>query len=194
MTARLWEPQGQRRRRTVQRAKGSAGPTWQAHAGVALPLVLADAVGRAGAGVAGARHAAASLHPQGMAGLGQHGPGDAVTQSHTLRHRGESHSAPVCLTHNPWTPLRGFQAAFPPLQLTDPLEREGSEQWTHLYAAPQPVLHLARAQDSPHVQMFHLQAVQFVPDNHRILHGKRDSRGPTATIPAAGVSCAARTW
>lgn len=99
--------------------QGSAGPTWQAHARVALPLVLADAVGWAGAGVAGARHAAASLHPQGMAGLGQHGPGDAVTQSHTLQHRGESHNAPVCLTSttpgcshpSPLTPLRGFKAA-----------------------------------------------------------------------------------
>lgn len=67
--------------------QGTAGHTWLADAGVALPLILADAVGRAGAGVAGTRHAAASLHPQGMAGLGQRGPGDAVTQSHTLQRR-----------------------------------------------------------------------------------------------------------
>jgi len=84
------EPQEERRRQTAWRARqwqGAAGPTWLADAGVALPLVLADTVGRAGAGVAGARHAAASLHSQGMAGLGQHGPSDAVTQSHTLQRR-----------------------------------------------------------------------------------------------------------
>lgn len=58
---------------------------------------------------------------------------------------------------------------FPPLHVTDLLEREGSEQWTHLYAAPQPILHLARAQDSPHVQVFHLQAMQLISNNHRVL-------------------------
>lgn len=57
----------------------------------------------------------------------------------------------------------------PPLRVTDLLEREGSEQWTYLYAAPQPILHLARSQDSPHVQVFHLQAMQFISNNHRIL-------------------------
>lgn len=67
--------------------QGAAGPTWLADTGVALPLVLADTVGWAGTGVAGAWHAAASLYPQGMAGLGQRGPGDAVTQSHTLQCR-----------------------------------------------------------------------------------------------------------
>ena len=63
---------------------------------------------------------------------------------------------------------------FPPLHVTDPLEREGSEQWTHLYAAPQPVLHLARAQDSPDVQVFHLQTMQFISDNHCILQKERE--------------------
>lgn len=71
--------------------QGAAGPTWLADAGVALPLILADAVGRARAGVTGAWHTAASLHPQGVAGLGQHGPSDAVTQSHTLQCRQQIH-------------------------------------------------------------------------------------------------------
>lgn len=67
--------------------QGAAVPTWLADTGVALPLILADAVGWAGVGVAGAWYTAASLHPQGMVRLGQHDPGDAVTQSHTLQCR-----------------------------------------------------------------------------------------------------------
>jgi len=63
---------------------------------------------------------------------------------------------------------------FPSLHVADPLEREGSEERTHLYAAPQPVLHLARAQDSPHMQMFHLQAMQFISHNHCVLQKKRE--------------------
>lgn len=63
------------------------------------------------------------------------------------------------------------------LQVTHPMEREGSEQWTHLYTAPQPVLHLARAQNSPHVQVFHLQAMQFISNDHRILQKERSDTG-----------------
>lgn len=64
--------------------------------------------------------------------------------------------------------------AFPTLHVTEPLTREGSEQWTHLYAAPQPILHLARAQDSPHMQVFHLQAMQLISHNHCVLQKERE--------------------
>lgn len=57
----------------------------------------------------------------------------------------------------------------PPLHVTDPPEREGLEQWTHLYAAPQPILHFARSQNSSHMQVFDLQAMQFISNNHCIL-------------------------
>lgn len=75
--------------------------------------------------------------------------------------------------------------AFPPFHITDPLEREDSKQWTHLYAAPQPILHLARGQDSSYMQMFHLQAMQFIANNNCILQKEREQHGATGISPAS---------
>lgn len=205
--------------------QSAACPTWLADTGVALPLILADAVGWAGAGVARAGHAAASLHPQGMAGLGQHGPSDAVTQSHPLKHRkkveepGKTQNTSLLPSpykpesrhpsHHPchrlkaapaapptpkcsegahlqqdghWQQLLAHVSTFPISHHNRSLDKEGSKQWTHLYAAPQPILHLARAEDSTHMQVFHLQAMQFISNNHCVLQNVQ--RGNMVQLPS----------